>query len=123
MGAGDRAEHQDDGEEPGRRGGGVLEELEPDVARRQRLGGDPRADDDGGQQGAAQELGQQPSPQDGVPHWRRSLRVAWSRVLSSRTRLGRPAPTDTRPARTASGMQQDPSPAIPVSAGASASTV
>ncbi len=33
-----RAEHQDDGVEPGSGGGGVLEQLEPDVGRRQARG-------------------------------------------------------------------------------------
>ena len=64
----DRAEHQDDGEEPRRCRRCILEELEPDVARGEVLRGDARADDDGGQEGAAQELGEQAPPQDGVPH-------------------------------------------------------
>ena len=54
------------------------------------LGGDPRADDDGGQEGAPQELGEEPPPQDGVPH------------AAPRRSLGqRPAGAQHRPGRTA----------------------
>ena len=53
----DRPEHQDDGEQAGRRRGRVLEELQPGVARGELLGGDARPDDERGQEGAAQELG------------------------------------------------------------------
>src|SRR4051812_22788053 len=42
--AGNRAEHEDEGEEAGRRRRRVLEQLQPGVARRERGRGDPRAD-------------------------------------------------------------------------------
>ena len=42
MRAGNRTEHQDDGEQPGGGRRRVLEQLEADVAGRQLLGGDPR---------------------------------------------------------------------------------
>ena len=52
MPAGNRAEHQDNCEQASRRGRGVLEQLQPDSARRKLLGGDPGADNDGGQERA-----------------------------------------------------------------------
>ena len=63
-----RAEHHNDGEEPGGRGRGVLEKLQPDVSRRKVLRRDAGTDHDGRQEGAAQELCGQASPQGGVPH-------------------------------------------------------
>ncbi len=49
------------------RGRGVLEQFEAHVARRQVLGGDAGADDHGRQEGTAEELGQQPTPQMASP--------------------------------------------------------
>ncbi len=60
--AGDRAEHQDDREQPGRGRRRVLQQLQPGLARRQPLRGDARADHHSGQGRAAQELGGQPAP-------------------------------------------------------------
>ncbi len=57
MTARDGAEHQDDREQPGCGGGGVLQQLEAGIAGRQALGGDARADHQRGQESAAQELG------------------------------------------------------------------
>ena len=123
MGPRDGPEHQDDGEQSGCGSRGVLEELQADVAGRQRLSGDPRTDDDGGEQRAAQELGQQPSPQDGVPHRFSSAPVIGRGAAQQQDDdWDEPAPTDTGLVM-ASGMQQVPSPASPDSAGASASTV
>ncbi len=120
VGTRDRAEHQDDGEQASGCRCRVLEELKSDVARRQGLGGNPGADDDGGEQGAPQELGQQASPQHGVPHDDPRIRcVAQQQDVDS----GRPPPTVTGTPWIASGMQHVPSPAMPLSEGASASTV
>ena len=63
MAAGHRSEHQDDGEEAGCGGGRVLQELQPGVPGGELLGGDARADDDRGQECAAQELGGEPAGQ------------------------------------------------------------
>jgi hypothetical protein len=57
--SGDRAEHEDEGEEPGRRRRRVLEQLQAGVAGRERGGGDPRADHRRGEEGGAEELGKQ----------------------------------------------------------------
>ena len=64
---------------------------------------------------------EQPPPEDGVPHgpFLRSP-VVPSAAGTSRTER-RPTATATLP--TASGTQHDPSPAMPLSAGASARTV
>ena len=78
----DRPEHQDDGEEPGGGGRGVLEELQAGVSRRQILCGDARADDNRGEERAPQQFGQEPAPQGrtmGIGSLRRAL------SLSSRT--------------------------------------
>lgn len=50
MGARYGTEHQDNREQPRGRRCRVLEQLEPDVARREALRGDPRADHDSGQE-------------------------------------------------------------------------
>ncbi len=63
VGAGDRPEDEDEGGEPGRRGGGVLEQLQPDVPGRELRRRDPRADHGGGEEGGAEELGKQASGQ------------------------------------------------------------
>ena len=46
--AGDRAEHHDDGVQPGRRGSGVFGQLQSGVTGGQALGRDPGADHHGG---------------------------------------------------------------------------
>jgi hypothetical protein len=48
--AGDRPEHQDDREQPGRRRSRVLQQLQARITRRQLLGGDARADHQRGKQ-------------------------------------------------------------------------
>jgi hypothetical protein len=55
----DGAEHQDDREQASCGRGGVLEQLQTDVAGRERLGGDAGADYERGEEGRAQELGEQ----------------------------------------------------------------
>ena len=57
--AGHRAEHQDDREQPCRRRGGVLEQLQTNVARGERLRRDARADHERGEEGRAEQLGEQ----------------------------------------------------------------
>ena len=59
--AGHRPEHEDDREQPGRSRRRVLEQLQPGVARRELLGGDPGADHHGCQERRAEELGDQAS--------------------------------------------------------------
>jgi hypothetical protein len=51
--AGDRAEHQDDRDQPDRGRRRVLQQLQPGLARRQPLRGDARADHHRGQERAA----------------------------------------------------------------------
>ena len=68
VGAGHRAEHQDDGVQPGAGGRGVVEQLEAGVSRGELLGGDTRADHDGGEEGAPEELGGDPPPQGELIH-------------------------------------------------------
>ncbi len=69
--AGDGPEHEDEGEEARRRGDRVLEQLQPDVAGRELRGGDSRPDDGCGEEGGAEELGEQ-APGQGSVHRRRS---------------------------------------------------
>ena len=52
-----RAEREDQRDEPGAGRDRVLEQLEPDVVRRQALRVDPRADDDRDQERGADDLG------------------------------------------------------------------
>jgi hypothetical protein len=52
----DRADHEDDGEQAGRGRRRVLQQLQPRVTRRQPLRRDPGTHDDGGEEGAADEL-------------------------------------------------------------------
>ena len=59
VGAGDRPEDEDEGEQARRSGRCVLKELEADIAGRELLRGDPRADHGGGEKRRAQELGEQ----------------------------------------------------------------
>ena len=67
--AGDRPEQQDQHGQAEHRGGGVLQQLQPDIVRGELLCGNTGADDDRDQQGGAGELGEQPSGQwDGVIH-------------------------------------------------------
>ena len=67
--AGDRPEQQDQHGQAEHRGGGVLQELQSDVVRRELLCGNAGADDDRDEQRGAGELGEQPSGQrDGVIH-------------------------------------------------------
>ena len=120
----DRAEHQDDGVEPGGGGRRVLEQLEPDVARRELLGGDARADDDGGQEGAAEQLGDQAAPQRRFVHChhgRRRIRTTGAQQQALEAD-GQPcadrSPAAPRPARSPRSSIPDP-----VSSGASARTV
>ena len=63
VGTRDRAEGQDAGDESDRGGRGVLEQLQPDVARGEALGGDPGADDDCREERRAQELDKRSPPQ------------------------------------------------------------
>ena len=57
VGARDRAEGEDQRDEPGAGRDRVLEQLEPDVVGRQALGGDARADDDRDEERGADGLG------------------------------------------------------------------
>ena len=59
VGAGDRAEHEDEGEEAGGCRRRVLEQLQSDVSRGELRRGDPRADHRGGQECRAEELGEE----------------------------------------------------------------
>ena len=68
VGAGDRPEHEDDREEAGRGRGGVLEQLQADVAGRELGGGDARPDHGGGEKRRAEELGEQAARQRGIGH-------------------------------------------------------
>lgn len=61
MGARYGTEHQNDREQPSGCRRGVLEQLEPDVARREALRGDPRADHHRGQKRRAEQLSQEPA--------------------------------------------------------------
>jgi hypothetical protein len=70
MSAGDGAEHQDDGEQPGRRRRRTLQQLQARGAGGQVLRGDTRADHDRGQEAAAEELGSQLAPQRDRFRWR-----------------------------------------------------
>ena len=63
--AGDRAEHEDDREQAGCRGGGVLEQLQANVVRGERLRRDARADHERGKEGRAEQLGEQPAGERG----------------------------------------------------------
>ena len=56
MGAGDGAECEDQRDQPRAGGDAVLEQLEADVVRREPLGEDARADDDGDEQCGADGL-------------------------------------------------------------------
>ena len=58
VGARDGTHHQDQDVQTGGGGRGVLQQLETQRIRRQRLSGDTRTDDHGGQQEAAEELGE-----------------------------------------------------------------
>jgi hypothetical protein len=66
--AGDRPEHQDDGEQPGGGRCRVLQQFQPGLGGGQALGGDARADHDGGQERAAEQFREQPPPQRHVTH-------------------------------------------------------
>ena len=69
MRAGYRPEQQDQDGQTEHGGGGVLQQLQADVVRRELLGRDAGADDDRDQQGGAGELGEQPSGQwNGMNH-------------------------------------------------------
>ena len=57
--AGDRPEDQDQPDQRAGRGGGVLEQLQPDIARRQPAGHDPGPDHGDDQQAGAERLGDQ----------------------------------------------------------------
>jgi hypothetical protein len=54
--AGNRAEHQNDREQPGRRRRRVFQQLQPGLARRQPLRGDPGSDHHRGQERTAEKL-------------------------------------------------------------------
>jgi hypothetical protein len=56
-----RAEHENDREQAGRGRGGVLEQLQPDIARREGLCRDPRANHQGREERGAKQLGEQAS--------------------------------------------------------------
>ena len=63
VGAGDRPEDQDQPDQRAGGGGGVLEQLQADVARREPAGHDPGADDGDDQQAGAERLGDEPPRQ------------------------------------------------------------
>ena len=56
MPSGYRPEHENDREQARGGRGRVFEQLQANVTGRKLLGGDPRADDDRGQEGRAQQL-------------------------------------------------------------------
>ena len=106
-----RPEHQDDGEEPGRGRRRVLEQLESDVAGRELLRGDARADDDGGQEGAPEQLGDRrrhsaarsSRPQSARGSCRRSAAGRgrfWTRRRRARGPRSRHSPRSSIPARS-----------------------
>jgi hypothetical protein len=102
VGAGDRTHGEDDRDQGGRRGEGVLQQLQAGVVGAQPLGGDAGADDGGEQEGRAHELGQGTadkvrllhSPRDGAgmssPSKSRTRSSIWSRMARTWSRL-RPA--------------------------------
>jgi len=59
VGAGDRPEHEDEGEQARRRRSSALQELEAGVAGRELGGGDPGADHRRGEERGAEELGEE----------------------------------------------------------------
>ena len=87
--AGHRPEREDQRDQSGAGGQRVLQQLEADVVRRQALGGDARADDDGDQPGRAEELGQRLPGEPGQPHGRftatasRDREASWSSPADS----------------------------------------
>ena len=56
MSSGHRTEHDDDGEQSYGRCGGILKELEADIAVRETLCGDARPDDGYGEESRAEKL-------------------------------------------------------------------
>jgi hypothetical protein len=58
MRAGNRPEHDDQGEQGAARGDGIGEQRQPDIPNRQALGHDPRADHGGEQQRRTDRLGE-----------------------------------------------------------------
>jgi hypothetical protein len=71
--AGDRAEHQDDREQPGRCRGRVLEQFEPGLVRGELLGGDPGADHERGEERRAEQFGEQAAGERRVGHERAAV--------------------------------------------------
>ena len=61
----DRTDREDDRDQAGRGGRRVLEQLQPDVTRREPLRGDAGSDDDRDQQHRADELGDGPPTERG----------------------------------------------------------
>ena len=63
-----RSEHQDDGEESGRGGSRVLEQLDPDATWRKPLRSYAGADHKRGEKRAAKKFGDEPTPERGLSH-------------------------------------------------------
>ena len=101
----DRPEGQDQGDEGAHGRGGVLQQLQTDVAGRQLGGRDPRPDHGGDQQAGAQEFGQQPPAERFVAHsFRRWRRRPAGR--SSRTQRRPEWTSSRRRVRTTPGPRQ-----------------
>ena len=81
--AGHRPEREDQRHQSGTGGQRVLQQLEADVVRRQALGRDARADDDGDQAGRAEELRQRLLSDPGQPHGRFTVTASRAREASS----------------------------------------
>ena len=97
VGSRDRPEHHDGGVEARTGGGGVLQELQPCVAGREVLRRDTGADDDGGQEGTADQFGQQPAGEGSTGHGAGRRRAAISSTGPPGSRPGpRPHPRRRR---------------------------
>jgi len=118
---GDRPKREDQRDERGAGDDGVLQQLQPTVVRGQGLRGDAAADDGGGQQGAADQLGErltgQARRQAGLLSAAR--RAVWGH--EQRQVLGSPALVSPQQDTLADGWQQ--AAAVPVSQHAAATGV
>lgn len=71
----DRSEHEDDREQASRSRGGVFEQLQADVSRRELLSSDPRPDHQGSEERRAQQLRKQ-APSESVSHRHAAARIS-----------------------------------------------